>query len=229
MSALAWLCLLGTVLGYVLGKKLHQRYNYWFLSPALFVPALIILLLSQQNIAYEQYMQGSQWIVWLLNPATVAFAIPIYRYRAVVKQHMLSIGMGIVFGMLAGLLSAYGFAKWFAFNPEITFSLMSRSVSTPFAVEVASHVNGSKELTTLFTILTGFVGMLFGDVILAVLHVKSNIAGGASLGNAAHGFGTFKAMQRHQQQGVVASLSMVLAGIFMVLCGPTLIHWVALI
>ena len=131
--------------------------------------------------------------------------------------------MGIVVGMSAGILSAWYLSQWFHFSPEITYSLMLRSISTPFAVELANHLHGSAELTTLFTILTGIVGMLIGDVVLAMLRLHSHIAEGASLGNAAHGFGSSKAMQRHQEQGVIASLTMVLAGIFMVLCGPHLI------
>ena len=101
---------------------------------------------------------------------------------------------------------------------------MSRSISTPFAMELTQHIGGSVELVILFTILTGIVGIIFGDLILAGLKLKSYLANGASLGNAAHGFGTSKAYMRNKQEGVIASLTMVLAGIFMVITGPFLVH-----
>ena len=223
MNSIALISLIGTLLGYCLIKKLHQHHRHLYASPAILLPAIIMLIMVLTHVSYAQYMQDTQWIVWLLCPVTVAFAIPIYEYRALVCEHIIAIGMGIVVGMSAGILSAWYLSQWFHFSPEITYSLMSRSISTPFAVELASHIHGSAELTTLFTILTGMVGMLAGDVVLAVLRLHSHIAEGASLGNAAHGFGSSKAMQRHQEQGVIASLTMVLAGIFMVLCGPQLI------
>lgn len=75
---LSLLCLIGTFAGYVLVKALHQRFPYLLLSPAILLPAIIILILVAFNISYNTYMQDNQWIVWMLGPATVAFAIPIY-------------------------------------------------------------------------------------------------------------------------------------------------------
>lgn len=223
MNSIALISLLGTVVGYYLIKKLHQHHHHLYAAPAILLPIIIMVVMTLSHVSYGQYMQDTHWIVWLLSPVTVAFAIPIYEYRALVREHVLAIGMGIVLGMSAGVLSAWYLSQLFHFSTEITYSLMSRSISTPFAVELASHIHGSAELTTLFTIITGIVGMLVGDVVLAVLRLRSHIAEGASLGNAAHGFGSSKAMQRHKEQGVIASLTMVLAGIFMVLCGPQLI------
>ena len=85
-----------------------------------------MLIMVFTHVSYAQYMQDTQWIVWLLGPVTVAFAIPIYEYRALVCEHIIAIGMGIVVGMSAGILSAWYLSQWFHFSPEITYSLMSR-------------------------------------------------------------------------------------------------------
>jgi putative effector of murein hydrolase len=169
-------------------------------------------------------MQDNQWIVWMLGPATVAFAIPIYEYREIIKTHLLSISMGVVMGMLAGMISSFYLAKLFNFDQSTTYSLMARSISTPFAMELSSHIGGSVELVILFTMITGVIGMIIGDIVLGALPLKSHFVMGASLGNAAHGFGTTKAYSRDKEEGVIASLTMVLAGIFMVLVGPFLVH-----
>lgn len=224
MSIISILCLIGTLLAYLFAKKLYRKFPYLLLSPAICVPIVLIVILLLAHVSYDTYMLDSQWIVWMLGPATVAFAIPIYEYRQIIKEHILSISMGVMMGMFSGMLSAFYLAKLFHFDQSTTYSLMARSISTPFAMELSTHIGGSVELVILFTMITGVVGMLLGDLILGGLKLKSHFAQGASLGNAAHGFGTTKAYMRHKQEGVIASLTMVLAGIFMVLFGPFCVH-----
>ena len=195
------------------------------LAPGIFVPFIIIVFMLIFHVSYETYMIESKWIIWMLGPATIAFAIPIYEYRQVIKEHALAISLGIIIGMFAGVVSSFYLAKLFSFNPETSYSLMARSISTPFAMELTSNIGGSVELVILFTMITGIVGVAMGDLILLGLKLNSRFAQGASLGNSAHGFGTSKAFMRHREEGVVACLTMVLAGIFMVLFGPMMIQF----
>mgnify|MGYP003510137410 FL=1 len=226
MNITALFCLFMTLIGYVVAKKLYRRYPYLLLSPAICIPFLMIMCMLILHIDYSTYMQYNQWIVWMLGPATVAFAIPIYEYRQIIYDHVFSIAMGIVMGMLAGVISAFYLAHWFQFDQATTYSLMSRSISTPFAMELTAHIGGSVALVILFTMITGIVGVACADLILMALKLRSHLAQGAALGNAAHGFGTSKAFLRHQEEGVVACLTMVLSGILMVICGPWIIHTV---
>jgi putative effector of murein hydrolase len=223
MNMIAMLCFVLTIVGYILTKRLYRKFPYILLSPALFVPFLLIIFMVVFHISYDTYMQESHWIVWMLGPATVAFAIPIFEYRQVIKEHAISIGLGIVIGMLAGVMSAFYLAKLFQFDQETSYSLMARSISTPFAMELTSHIGGSVELVILFTMITGIAGGVLADFVLLSLKLNSRFAQGAALGNSAHGFGTSKAFMRHKEEGVVACLSMVLAGVFMVLFGPAII------
>jgi putative effector of murein hydrolase len=223
MNMIAMLCFVLTIVGYILTKRLYRKFPYILLSPALFVPFLLIIFMVVFHISYDTYMQESHWIVWMLGPATVAFAIPIFEYRQVIQEHAISIGLGIVIGMLAGVMSAFYLAKLFQFDQETSYSLMARSISTPFAIELTSHIGGSVELVILFTMITGIAGGVLADFVLLSLKLNSRFAQGAALGNSAHGFGTSKAFMRHKEEGVVACLSMVLAGVFMVLFGPAII------
>jgi len=225
MNLTAILCFVGTFICYVLVKNLHKKYPYMLLAPGIFVPFIIIVFMLMFHVSYETYMIESQWIIWMLGPATIAFAIPIYEYRQVIKEHALAISLGIIIGMFAGVVSSFYLAKLFSFNPETSYSLMARSISTPFAMELTSNIGGSVELVILFTMITGIVGVAMGDLILLGLKLNSRFAQGASLGNSAHGFGTSKAFMRHREEGVVACLTMVLAGIFMVLFGPMMIQF----
>ena len=226
MNLVAILCFIGTFIGYILSKKLHKKYPYMLLAPGIFVPFIIMVLMVIFNVSYDTYMMENKWIIWMLGPATIAFAIPIYEYRKVIKEHVLSISLGIVVGMIAGVMSAFYLAKLFSFNQETTYSLMARSISTPFAMELTSNIGGSVELVILFTMITGIAGVAMADMILLALKLNSRFAQGAALGNSAHGFGTSKAFMRHREEGVVACLTMVLAGVFMVLLGPGIVHLV---
>ena len=226
MNLIAIFCFIGTFIAYVLSKKLHKKYPYMLLAPGIFVPFIIIVLMLIFNVSYETYMMQSQWIIWMLGPATIAFAIPIYEYRKVIQEHATSISLGIVVGMIAGIISAFYLAKLFSFDQETSFSLMARSISTPFAMELTSNIGGSVELVILLTMITGIAGVAMGDMLLMALKLNSRFAQGAALGNAAHGFGTSKAFMRHREEGVVACLTMVLSGVFMVLLGPSIIHLV---
>lgn len=223
MNLTALLCFLGTLICYVAVKKLHRKYPYMLLAPGIFVPLIVVILMLIFNISYDTYMLENQWLIWMLGPATIAFAIPIYEYRQVIKAHALSIGLGIVVGMIVGVISSFYLAKLFHFDQATSYSLMARSISTPFAMELTSNIGGSVELVILFTMITGIAGVMMGDMLLLALKLNSRFAQGASFGNAAHGFGTSKAFMRHREEGVVACLTMVLAGVFMVLLGPGII------
>lgn len=218
-------CVVWTFALYFALKPVYQRRPRFWLSPAIVVPTLTIAALLAAHIPYADYVADTRWMVWMLGPATVAFAIPIYEHRAIVRRHWLALAIGLVVSILVALVSARWLAGLFHFSPEVSGSLMARSVSTPFAVAVAEHTGGSAELVSLFTVITGLIGMIVGDVVLGLMRL-SPLANGASLGASAHGFGTARARQRGTEEGVIASLTMVLGGVLMVLVGPQLTHWV---
>ncbi|ALM86283.1 LrgB family protein [Bordetella sp. N] len=215
-------CLAWTLVLYFLAKPFYLRYRKPWLSPAIVVPALTIVLMLLAHIPYASYFQETHWLTWLMGPATVAFAVPIYEYRQVARRHALSLSLGVTTGMIVAMVSSCLLARMFGFNAEVTHSLMARSISTPFAVALAERTGGSAELVSLFTIITGLVGMIAGDSLLAILRLRSKLAQGASYGAGAHGFGAARARERDSEEGVVASLTLVLAGIGMVVVGPAL-------
>ncbi|MEB3766489.1 LrgB family protein [Acinetobacter sp. MD2] len=229
MNIWAITCLVWTLLAYVVAKKVYGKYPKVGLSPAITVPILTLILMAIFGISYQTYQQDTTWLVHLIGPATVAFAVPIYRYRATIRQNIGVLSLAILVSMSVGVIGAYEMSELFHFSPEVRNSLMARSISTPFAMELADHIQGSSALVSLFTVITGLVGMMCGDFILAITKIRSNIANGAAFGSSAHGFGTIRAQQRNEQEGVIASLTMVMAGILMVIAGPSLIHlWLML-
>jgi len=219
---LSLICLLVTIACYAIAKRLYRSYPIGWLSPILTVPASLIVFAWLAGISYPTYFRDTRWLVWLLGPATIAFALPIYRQRGLIKRYPLSLAAGVVTGVFMGVASSAFLAHVFALPPEVAHSMLSRSVSTPFALAATSAFKGEADLTVLFVMVTGITGMLVGEFILASLGVRSSIARGVSLGASAHGVGTVKARQMGAEEGAVASLTMVFAGISLVLLAPVL-------
>ncbi|WP_114815096.1 LrgB family protein [Paraburkholderia kururiensis] len=215
-------CFVLTVVLYFASKWLYARFPKPWLTPLLTVPAVLAAIVLVLHIPYPVYFQDTRWLMWLLGPATVAFAVPIYEYRDLLKRHWISLAVGVTVGIVVAVGGSLTLAKLLHLSPELQRSLMTRSVSTPFALAVSDKIHAPKDLTALFVIATGVCGMLFGELVLALVPLRTRLARGALFGAAAHGVGTAKARELGSEEGVVASLTMMIAGVTMVLLVPLL-------
>jgi putative effector of murein hydrolase len=205
-------------------QALHKRYPRIWLTPAITTSAVLIAVVQLSSTPFPVYFGDTHWLSWLLGPATVAFALPIYQYRELVKEHWLALSLGSVAGIVASLGSTLLLDRLLGLHGSMAQSLLARSVSTPFALEATRHLGGSAQLTGVFVIITGLFGILLGQVLLARLPLRMRIARGAPYGAAAHGFGLSKARSIGPQEGAVASLTMIFSGVLMVLLAPLLGH-----
>ena len=215
-------CFVLTVALYFVSKRVYARFRQPWLTPLLTVPVVLAAIVLGARIPYPVYFADTRWLMWLLGPATVAFAVPIFEYRQLLKKHWLSLSVGVTVGILVAVGGSLALAKLLHLSPELQRSLATRSVSTPFALAVSDKLHAPKDLTALFVIATGVVGMLFGEIVLALVPLRSRLARGALFGAAAHGVGTAKARELGSEEGVVASLTMMIAGVAMVLLAPLL-------
>ncbi|MEM5338618.1 LrgB family protein [Paraburkholderia azotifigens] len=213
-------CFVLTVSLYFASKALYARFRSPWLTPLLAVPAVLAAIVVVARIPYAVYFQDTRWLMWLLGPATVAFAVPIYEYRELLKRHWISLTVGVTVGIVVAVGGSLALSKLLHLSPELQRSLMTRSVSTPFALAVSDKIHAPKDLTALFVIATGVCGMLFGEIVLALVPLRTRLARGALFGAAAHGVGTAKARELGSEEGVVASLTMMIAGVVMVLLAP---------
>jgi putative effector of murein hydrolase len=207
---------------YLLNKRLYRRFPVLVFSPVLLTPAVIILLLPLAAIPFDTYLADTHWLLWFLGPATVAFAVPIYLQRALIREHWLALGVGTVVGVAVAVTSSWLLGRAFKLPPEVAHSLLSRSVSTPFALEISEKLGGQNDMTALFVVFTGVAGILTGEFILAILPWRSSLSRGASYGATAHALGTVKAREFSEQTGVMASLLMIFSGLLMVVLVPWL-------
>ncbi|WP_244102201.1 LrgB family protein [Burkholderia gladioli] len=221
MSAL---CLATTIALYLAAKRLYAKRPSLLFSPLVMVPALLVAAIALSGIPYAVYFHDTRWLMWLLGPATIAFAVPIHEYRHLIRRHWLSLSVGVTVGIVAAVGGSLLLARLLHLSPELQRSLAVRSISTPFALAVSDRLHAPRDLTALFVIATGLCGMLLGELLLAVLPLRSRLARGALFGAAAHAVGTAKAREIGGEEGVVSSLTMMIAGVAMVLLAPLLAH-----
>lgn len=207
---------------YQLARLVHARHRAAWLSPLLVAPLVLGAVLVALGVAYPRYRDGAGWLVTMLGPTTVAFAVPIYRERALLRRHWPVVLGGSVLASVTAIATSWWLASALGLDGVVRQSLVPRSVSTPFAMEVSRRLGGAPDLTASFVVATGVLGAVLGELMLARLPVRSPLARGAVFGAGAHGAGTARAYQRDPTEGAVSALIMVTMGVLNVACAPLL-------
>ncbi|MBJ9978142.1 LrgB family protein [Pseudomonas sp. S75] len=220
--ALFWLAL--TLLAYLFSRWLYARTGRYLLSPLVLVPALLLAVAVPLHTAYAEYARDTQWLIGVLGPVTVAFAVPIWQQRAMLARHWPALSLGMLAGSLASIASSWGLAHLLALDDAVSRSLVPRSITTPFAMPMAHDLGGVPELTAVFVLFTGVLGALFGGVLLKYLPLRTPLARGALFGVGAHGAGVSRAHEVGGEEGSVAGLVMVLTGLLNLFAAPLLVH-----
>ncbi|HQS09186.1 MAG TPA: LrgB family protein [Xanthobacteraceae bacterium] len=205
---------------YALARVLNRRFARWFTAPLLLTPVLILSLTALLHTSYADYLRGTHWLVLMLGPATVAFAIPIHEQRATIRRHWPVLLVGVLAGSTIALGTAWGLANLLGLPDVLGRSLMPRSTTTPFAMSMSGEIGGIPDLTAMFVVVTGICGATLGEVMLKWLPLRSSLARGALFGMGAHGAGVAKAHQIGREEGSIAGLVMILAGFVNLLLGP---------
>jgi predicted murein hydrolase (TIGR00659 family) len=209
-----------TILFYVAARTLYRRWPKAWLSPLLVTPALLIALALTLKTNYAQYIHATHWLVLMLGPATVAFAVPIYEQRHTIKRYWPVLTFGVVVGSATAMLTSWALASALDIGGVLRLSLLPRSMSTPFAMTASQDIGGIPDLTAIFVVITGVAGAAFGESLLNILPVRSTLARGALFGMGAHGAGVAKAHQMGAEEGSIAGLVMILVGLVNVLAAP---------
>lgn len=177
-------------------------------NPVVIAVILIVVVLLATETRYDTYFEGAQFVHFLLGPATVALAIPLYRHFDKVRRSALAIISSIVAGSLTAAASAILVAWALGASHETLASLAPKSATTPVAMGVAEQLGGLPSLTAVFVIITGVVGAMLGPMILNLLGVRSWAARGLAIGTASHGIGTARALQVNEIAGAFSGLAM---------------------
>lgn len=217
---LFWLAL--TLAAYGLSRWLYRRTGRYLLSPLILVPALLLAVAVPLNTAYAEYSRDTHWLMLVLGPVTVAFAVPIWQQRTLLAQHWMALLLGMLAGSVASIGSSFWLARALALDTSLTLSLVPRSITTPFAMPLAQSLGGVPDLTAVFVMFTGVFGALMGGILLKWLPLRSSLARGALFAVGAHGAGVSRAREVGNEEGSVAGLVMVLTGVLNLFAAPLL-------
>ncbi len=209
-----------TALGYYLGIKVYKKTNSQVLSPLVSGSLIVLAIMSVFKIDMESYNEGAKMISFLIGPATVVLAVPLYKNIELVKKRWQSILVGITVGLMAGFVTIYVLSRAFGINYEVMASMMPKSVTTAISIAISEKVGGVMGLTVTFTILTAIVGSLVSGFIIEKLKIEDPIARGIGIGTSAHAMGTAKAMELGEKEGAFASVAITLAGVLSVFLVP---------
>ena len=178
------------------------------LNPVLFSVIAIVLILTLTETDYETYFDGAQFVHFLLGPATVALAIPLYRQFDRVRRSAVAVLASILVGSATAAASAVGIAWLLGGSPAALVSLAPKSVTAPVAMGIAEQLGGLPSLTAVLVIMTGILGATLGPYLLDLLKIKDSAARGLAIGTASHGIGTARAMQVSEVGGAFSGLAM---------------------
>lgn len=210
---------------YFISRKIFLKTQNPLLNPVLFSTTIIIIILSYSHITFEQYKPGKDIMTFLLGPATVALALPLYLNRHILLKSLLSILTGILCGAISTLTAAVLLAKVSGLDSVIIASIAPKSVTAPIAIEIALLTGGDPAIAVAFVVFTGTFGSMIGASFLSLCKIHNPIARGLALGVTAHGQGTAVILQEGQLQGAMAGVAMALSAIFISFIAPFYIPW----
>ena len=190
-----------SLLAYELGMLLKKKFGLPIFNPLLISIAVVIVFLAVFDIDYQNYNDGAKYLSYLLTPATVCLAIPLYEQMEALKKNIKAIlALALIFNL----------------NHKMYITLLPKSITTAIGMGVSEELGGAVTITVAVIIITGVLGNMLAETLCKLFHIEEPIAKGISIGSASHAIGTAKAMEMGDVEGAMSSLSIAVAGILTV-------------
>lgn len=203
---------------YGLGMYAKKKTRQAWINPLLISILLCILVLKVFHIDYESYNNSARYLSYLLTPATVALAIPLYKQLQILRDNLAAILVGVFAGVIASLGSILVLSMLFALTHEEYVTLLPKSITTAIGMGVSEELGGYVTITVAAIILTGVLGNMAAEPFCRLLRLHSPVSRGLAIGAASHAIGTAKAMEMGEIEGAMSSLAIVVAGLMTVVC-----------
>lgn len=205
-----------SILGYQLGLWLKKKFKLALFNPLLISIVFVILALKLLNVPYQDYNQGAKYLSYLLTPATVCLAIPLYQQLNLLRANKNALFFGIGAGVLTSLGSIFLMSKAFGFTNEQCITLLPKSITTAIGMSLSEEMGGVVTITVAAIIITGVLGNVAAEGICRLFRITDPIAKGAAIGTASHAIGTTKALEIGEVEGAMSSLAIAVAGLLTV-------------
>ncbi len=206
-----------SVIGYEIGLKLKKKLKSPLCNPLLIAIVLVIAVLGAFKIDYNDYYEGGKYLSYLLTPATVCLAVPLYQQLELLKKNWIAVMAAIFLGVFSSLVTVFLMSKLFGFTHAQYVTLLPKSITTAIGMGVSEKLGGIVTLTVIIIIITGILGNVIAESVFKILHIQEPIAKGLALGTSSHAIGTAKAMELGEIEGAMSSLSIAVSGILTVI------------
>lgn len=201
---------------YETGLMLKRKFKLAILNPLLIGTVLVMLALVLLDVEYKHYNEGARYISYLLTPATVCLAVPLYQQLTLLKKNLKAVAAGILAGVLTSLVSVFLLAKLFGLTHEQYVTLLPKSITTAIGLGVSQELGGIETITVAVIIITGILGNVIAETLCKIFRIEEPVAKGLAIGTASHAIGTAKAMEIGQVEGAMSSLAIAVAGLLTV-------------
>lgn len=209
---------------YAIGMLLKRKTGWSILNPLLVSIVLIIAFLLVTGLPYQTYSEGADIISYMLTPATICLAVPLYQQVELLKKNYKAVLAGILSGVISSMITILVLALLFGFDHASYVTFLPKSITTAIGMGVSQELGGYVSVTVVVIVLTGVIGNVIADRVLGFLHIEEPIAKGVAIGSASHAIGTARAMEMGQVEGAMSGLSIVVSGIMTVLVA-TVFSW----
>lgn len=206
-----------TILTFEIGLWLKKKTRLTVCNPILIAVIAIIVCLTCLHMDYETYSAGAKYISYLLTPATVCLAVPLYEQFELLKENVKAVLAGIISGIITSMTTVLVLATLFHFNHEQYVTLLPKSITTAIGMGISEELGGLVTITVAVIVSTGVLGNILSDIVLKWFRIEEPIAKGVAIGSASHAIGTSRAMEMGEVEGAMSSLSLAVSGLLSVL------------
>ena len=215
-----------TLTAFLLGQKIQQKLRSPLLNPILVSVVLVLVFLSVTGLPVSDYKAGMNSLSWLLTPATICLAVPMYEQFQILKKKLPMILAGVAAGAVSCLIMVILFGALAGFEPVLTISLLPKSITTAIGVVLSEMMGGMTGVTTAAIVFTGIFASIMGPAFCRIFRLTDPVAQGVAFGTAGHVIGTSKANELNPLTGAVSSLSLVVAGLLTAVVLPLLSRFI---
>ena len=205
-----------SILAYEAGLLINRRFRQAVLNPILLGVIIVIGVNGILGIPYEDYNRGGQYLSYLLTPATVCLAVPLYEQLSLLKSSWKAILSGILAGVVSSLVSVWGLSLLLGLDHTMYVTLLPKSVTSAIGMSVSEELGGVAAITVPVIILSGILGNVLSDVLYRLFRISHPIARGIGIGSASHAIGTIRAIERDPVEGAMSSLAVAVSGLMTV-------------
>lgn len=205
------------IAGYALGVFLKKKLKWGLLNPLLISIIFTILVIQIFDVDYETFSQSAKYLSYLLTPATVCLAVPLYQQLSILRRYSSAVLLGILAGVFSSLGSVLGMSVLFGLNHTYYVTLLPKSITTAIGIGVSEELGGIPTITVAVIVVTGILGNVIGERICRLFRIEEPVAVGLAFGTASHAIGTSKALELGEIQGAMSGLSIAVSGLLTVI------------